>query len=471
MESSLTAKSKSNNGNNRASNNSKNDETIPSKFQVWKLASRPHTLTASIVPVIVGYALTLQLIRRHSDIAVLAANNKNIDDAASCVITANGNYDEQQEEQEEQEVCTASNTTSNNSTLLPPQLLQIAIQFAVFASLIQISTNLHNDYADFVKGADTDQRVGQARATQKGWLTPRETCGGCLLCLLGAAFVGVGYLIPAAFSSAHHCDHGENGNEEEAGNAYFEYYYDPIMIFVVLSSMFNAVAYTGGPFPLGYIGLGNLSIGYSGLGDVFVFLYFGLVATLGVPYLYLTKVIAASCAGIQNNNNNNSHDSINMERLMALLYPSFLYALPIGFLGTAIIVVNNLRDRNTDIHAGKKTLAVRFGKTFCQVEYLLLIVGSYAFCVVFWLLEEKRNNESAGIMISIEEEATTTESSSKSWTTLLPLLSIPMAITQLKAVAFGGKDGGALNEHVGGTAKLQMMYCILMAAGLIISIQ
>ncbi|EED88857.1 predicted protein, partial [Thalassiosira pseudonana CCMP1335] len=239
---------------------SSSKEPPPSRLQIWKLAARPHTLTASIVPVIVGYALTVRY----------------------CV-----------------------------------GVFYMAVQFAVFAGLIQISTNLHNDYADFVKGADTDQRVGQARATQKGWLSPYETCRGCVVCLLSALVVGLWWLIPVGVECS-----------------------DPIMIFIVLSSIFNAVAYTGGPFPLGYIGLGNLSIGYSGLGDLFVFLYFGVVATVGVPYLYLSKI---GC---------------------------------LGFLATAIIVVNNLRDRHTDIHAGKRTMAVQFGGRFARVEYLLFVVGS-----------------------------------------------------------------------------------------------
>eukprot|EP00571_Detonula_confervacea_P003402 CAMPEP_0172327020 /NCGR_PEP_ID=MMETSP1058-20130122/58323_1 /TAXON_ID=83371 /ORGANISM="Detonula confervacea, Strain CCMP 353" /LENGTH=335 /DNA_ID=CAMNT_0013043943 /DNA_START=229 /DNA_END=1236 /DNA_ORIENTATION=- len=331
--------------------------------------------------------------------------------------------------QQKSSSCSAENSTNGSgvcalddpaSTVLP-----LAIQFAIFAGLIQISTNLHNDYADFVKGADTDSRVGQARATQKGWLTPYETCRGCVLCLFAALLVGVNYLIP----TNNLCGVGVDDLE-----------YDPVMIFTVISSLFNAVAYTGGPFPLGYIGLGNLSIGYSGLGDLFVFAYFGVVATVGTPYLYLTKVACFSPTTSQ---------------AQQLLYSSFLYSIPIGFLGTAIIVVNNLRDRNTDIHAGKKTMAVRFGGTFAKMEYFILVMGSYGFCIYFWLLERERYHDN--------------DSTAKAWMALLPLLSFPMAIPQLKAVSFGVKDGQALNEHVGGTAKLQMIYCILMAVGLVAS--
>ena len=135
-----------------------------------------------------------------------------------------------------------------------------------------------------------------------------------------------------------------------------------------------------------------------------------------------------------------------------MLSSSLLHSLPIGFLATAIIVVNNLRARHTDVKAGKKTMAVRFGCKFAKIEYLILVVGSYGFCIYFWLVERRRE-----------------ELSNNAYLKLLPLLSFPLAIPQLKAVSFGGKDGQALNDHVGGTAKVQMVYCILMAAGLMYS--
>ena len=122
--------------------------------------------------------------------------------------------------------------------------------------------------------------------------------------------------------------------------------HDPIMVFIVASSIFNAVAYTGGPFPLGYIhaSLGSISIGYSGLGDLFVFLYFGVVATMGVPYLYLTKI---ECFDITSAilDKSNLPDS-NLLQLQSL-QKIFIHSISIGFLATGIIVVNNLRDRYT----------------------------------------------------------------------------------------------------------------------------
>ena len=118
------------------------------------------------------------------------------------------------------------------------------------------------------------------------------------------------------------------------------------MWFATWTSVFNAVAYTGGPYPLGYVGLGWVSLGYTGLGDLFVFAYFGIVATVA-PY-YLSGGTGAP------------------SQLMVA-------AVCLGFLATAIIVVNNLRDRETDARCGKRTLAVRFGEMFAVREYVNLV--------------------------------------------------------------------------------------------------
>ena len=336
----------------------------PSNIKVWVLASRPHTLTASIAPVLVGAALTSY----HQAKEMMVGGDKNI--------------------------------------------VALSVAWGAFACLIQLGTNLHNDYADFVKGADNEKRVGQARATQKGWLTPRQTAGGATLCLALATAIGL-YLAQIA-ATGRDC-----------------YGFDGPSLFIVASSVFNAVAYTGGPYPLGYVGLGSVSIGYSGLGDIFVFLYFGLVATLGVPYLYLR-----------------SHGNAESPLLLLLgndlFRRSFHASLPIANLATAIIVVNNLRDRKTDVEAQKLTTAVRFGETFARSEYAFLVLSSYAFLFVL----AKLTYENAWI---------------------LPLLSLPVAMPQLEAVALGGKDGAALNEHVGGTARLQLLFCLLLVLGIILS--
>ena len=337
----------------------------PSTLRVWAVASRPHTLTASIAPVLVGSCL-----------APLA------------------------------------------SPFAAPYVLSNCLLFATFACLVQLGTNLHNDYADFVKGADDERRVGQARATQRGWLTPAQTAGGATVTLVAASAIGL-YLTISA------------GRASGTGSV------DPTFTITVATSVFNAVAYTGGPYPLGYVGLGDVSIGYSGLGDVFVFLYFGIVATLGVPYLCLRS------AG----------DGRPTSELLFLgdhaggsgesggLLTSLLASVPVGFLATAIIVVNNLRDRKTDVGAGKRTTAVRFGESFARAQYAALAVGSYG-ALPFLAYGKNRP-----------------------FLWLLPLLSAPVAIPQLRAVAMGGKDGADLNDHVGGTAQLQLLYCFLLCLG------
>lgn len=202
-----------------------------------------------------------------------------------------------------------------------------SLRFWVFACLIQIGTNLHNDYADFVKGADTSERVGQARATQKGWLTARQTATAAMSALAGACAIGW------SLSARPGCK-GAMG-------------------WVTATSTFNAVAYTGGPFPLGYVGLGWISIGYSGLGEIFVMLYFGYVATLAPLFLQRPWHLF--------------DEAPPLDALVA--------ATALGFLATGVIVVNNLRDRKTDAKVDKRTTAVRFGDTFARAEYVALVVS------------------------------------------------------------------------------------------------
>eukprot|EP00557_Chaetoceros_sp_GSL56_P012670 CAMPEP_0176479382 /NCGR_PEP_ID=MMETSP0200_2-20121128/1710_1 /TAXON_ID=947934 /ORGANISM="Chaetoceros sp., Strain GSL56" /LENGTH=225 /DNA_ID=CAMNT_0017875423 /DNA_START=333 /DNA_END=1010 /DNA_ORIENTATION=- len=217
---------------------------------------------------------------------------------------------------------------------------------------------------------------------------------------------------------------------------------DPYLMFVTVTSVFNAFAYTGGEYPLGYIGLGNFSIGYSGLGDLFVFLYFGLVATVTVPYIHIVRMglVEADRMGI-----------LGIFR-HELFVTSLIVALPIGFMATGIIVVNNVRDRLTDIHAGKNTLAVRFGEKFARIEYMSLIIGSYVMLIPL----------SQWKLLSVVGTNAT------NYGLFLPLLSLPKAIEELKAMGYHGKDGAALNPHVGGTAKLQLMYCVLLVVGLLL---
>lgn len=187
-----------------------------------------------------------------------------------------------------------------------------ALAALVGALLIQVATNLANDYYDFVKGGDTGERVGPVRVTQAGILPPGAVFRGMVLTLVLAFLTGV-YLVWV-------------GGWPVAA--------------IGLVSMLMGVCYTGGPYPLSY----------NGLGDVFVFVFFGLVATATTYY-----VQAAFW----------SPDAI-------------LAGAGLGAMSTAMLVVNNLRDRETDGAAGKRTLAVRFGDRFTVAQYFVCLAGAVA---------------------------------------------------------------------------------------------
>lgn len=242
------------------------------------------------------------------------------------------------------------------------------------ALLIQIGTNFLNDYYDFKNGADTAERLGPTRVTQAGLLAPQAVRSAGFLCF-AAAFVLGCYLVA------------------QGGWA---------IVAIGLSSLLSGYAYTGGPYPLGY----------RGWGDVFVFLFFGFAAVAGT-YCVQTG------------------------RLSPL---SLLVSLPVGALATAILAVNNLRDASTDAKAGKRTLVVRLGRKGGQWEYgllLLLAFATPAALVVF-----------AGFRPLA----------------LLPLASLPLAIAPLKRV--WTQSGKALNPALGETARLQMAFSVLYALGI-----
>jgi 1,4-dihydroxy-2-naphthoate octaprenyltransferase len=188
----------------------------------------------------------------------------------------------------------------------------------VGATLIQVGTNFANDYYDFVRGGDTADRVGPVRVTQAGILTPEAVKAGMWTALGSALLVGT-YLVWVGGW--------------------------PI-VWIGLSSLACAVLYTGGPFPLAY----------HGLGDVFVFVFFGLVAVSGTYYV------------------------------QGLSWPpdAFLAGAALGALNTAILVANNLRDIETDARVGKHTLAVRVGRRGSQVQYVAMLFVASVVPVVGW---------------------------------------------------------------------------------------
>ncbi|MBZ4418560.1 1,4-dihydroxy-2-naphthoate polyprenyltransferase [Myxococcus sp. RHSTA-1-4] len=242
------------------------------------------------------------------------------------------------------------------------------------AVLIQIGTNFINDYYDFKKGADTHERLGPQRVTQSGLISPSTVLAGAAVCFGLATAVGLYLVVVGGW---------------------------PI-IAIGLASLLCGYAYTGGPFPLGY----------HGLGDVFVFIFFGLVAVTGTYYVQAGTVDPAA----------------------------WWAAVPVGAIGTMLIVTNNQRDASTDVKAGKRTLVVRFGTGMGRAEYVLLLVLSYATPFAMYAL---------GL--------------ASPWV-FLALLSLPLAVPPLRLMMTA--QGAALNPALGGTARLQLVYGLLFALGL-----
>jgi 1,4-dihydroxy-2-naphthoate octaprenyltransferase len=287
-------------------------------MRAWILASRPRTLTAAIVPVVVGTAVAIR-----------------------------------------------------DGVFAPG----VALAALFSAIMIQIGTNLANDLHDFKKGADTATRLGPTRVTSAGLLTPRTVEIGMWIVFGLAAFSGL-YVIYAGGW--------------------------PILV-IGVASILAGVTYTAGPFPLGYHGLGDLA----------VFIFFGLAAVMGTYYAQARAVT--------------------MDALLA--------AVPVGALATAILVVNNVRDADTDRVAGKRTLAVLFGRGAARAEYVVLILIAYAAPFALWLLR-----------------------GASAWA-LLPILTVPLALRLARRVTTS--EGPTLNHALGGTAQLLALYGLLFALGIV----
>ena len=258
------------------------------------------------------------------------------------------------------------------------------------ALLLQVGTNFANDYYDAVKGTDSAEREGFTRVTAGGLIEPTRVRQAMAATYALAVVVGL-YLV-------------------SVGGL-------PILV-VGLSSIAAGVLYTGGPYPYGY----------RGLGDLFVFVYFGLVAVAGTYYVQA----AATLPGV----------SVLPVGIPAgtVTAASLVAALPAAGLSTAILVVNNVRDREEDADAGKRTLAVRFGYTFSRVQFAAMLVLAYA--VPAWFFA--RTGEP---------------------TVFLPYLSLPLAASVTKTV-FTRTDGEALNPALTRTGQLLALYALLFGVGL-----
>jgi 1,4-dihydroxy-2-naphthoate octaprenyltransferase len=248
------------------------------------------------------------------------------------------------------------------------------------ALFIQVGTNLSNDYSDARRGADTEDRLGPVRVTAGGLVPPRQVLIATYVSFGVAVLCGV-YLVTVA------------GWE---------------LLLVGAASILAGVLYTGGPRPYGY----------EGLGEVFVFLFFGVVAVTGTFYAQVK-----------------GHH---------LPWEAFALAVPVGLLASAVLVVNNVRDMDTDRRAGKKTLAVRLGRERTRWLYAGLVYVAYLLAPVTWLFGPF-----------------------KAWL-LLAWLSLPLAVPLVRIVR-NRTDGASLNEALAGTGRLQFVYCVLLGVGLLLS--
>lgn len=291
----------------------------PRTWRVWTAAIRPATLTAGAVPVVVGTALA------YSDGA------------------------------------------------LQPLAALAALAGALW---LQIGCNLANDLFDARSGADSADRLGPARATQRGWLTERQVATGAWISLALATVTGL-YLVAVGGW--------------------------PIVA-IGLASLVCAVAYTGGPFPLGY----------HGLGDLFVFLFFGPVAVGGTYWV----------------------------QAHALPWTVGAAGVAVGLMATAILVVNNLRDRHTDACAGKRTLAVRLGARATRLQYTGLLCAGVTIPVAVAAMDPARSG----------------------W--LLVLAAAPLATR--RALRLWRTDGAALNPELGATARLGVLHGALLTLGVVL---
>jgi 1,4-dihydroxy-2-naphthoate octaprenyltransferase len=251
--------------------------------------------------------------------------------------------------------------------------LRTALAALLGAILIQIGTNFANDYFDFKKGADEGERLGPLRVTQAGLVSPAAMKRATTVAFLLAMLCGT-YLVWCAGW--------------------------PIVIIGVLAILFGLM-YTGGPYPLGY----------NGLGEIFVLIFFGPVAVAGTFYVQTMTV--------------------NESVVLAGLAP--------GLMSVAILSVNNLRDIDGDRLVGKRTLAARFGRRFARLEYALAVITAAAIPALLFVRHDNHP-----------------------WA-MLTVLVIPLAIPTIGKVYFS--SGRDLNPALTATGQLLMTYSLLFAIG------
>ncbi|MBU1099158.1 MAG: 1,4-dihydroxy-2-naphthoate polyprenyltransferase [Bacteroidetes bacterium] len=289
------------------------------KLESWVMASRPKTLLAAFVPVLVGSAIAY------------------------------------------------------NDGMFQPAASTVALLCAV---LIQIGTNWVNDLFDFLSGKDTDQRVGPTRVLASGLISVKEMKVGIILIFTLTFVIGLYLVYTAGW----------------------------VLLLIGILSIIAGIGYTAGPYPLAY----------NGLGDIFVFIFFGLIGTVGTYYVQSLQVTGF------------------------VLWAS----IPVGALITNILVINNFRDIEEDRTSGKQTLAVKLGRRFTQIQYLIFMILSYLVLVVVFFTFKQ------------------------SVFVFLPILTLPLSIKLIKMIYT--LQGEALNKTLELTAKLSAIYGVLFAIGILI---
>lgn len=254
--------------------------------------------------------------------------------------------------------------------------LDAALACLFTAILLQIGSNLANDVFDFERGTDTPERLGPVRVTQAGLLTPAQVKYGMIIV----------FALAAAFG------------------AYLAWLGGWPIIIIGIAAILSAIAYTGGPFPLGYYGLG----------DLFVFIFFGLASVAGTYYVQAGFVSAAA----------------------------WWMTIPPGLIITAILVINNLRDLENDRKAGKHTLAVILGEQATKKQYLICMMAAYLILPLA---------ASRGVI---------------PWLSLLAWASLPLAIRTARIVLT--EKGRPLNAALAGTGQVALLFSILFWVGLLV---
>ena len=246
------------------------------------------------------------------------------------------------------------------------------------AMLLQIGVNLANDYFDYKNNIDSEERLGPVRVTQSGLIAPSVVKMGMIISLALASLVFI----------------------------YLSFVGGPVIVVIGIASVLAALGYSGGPFPLAS----------NGLGEVFVFIFFGLVAVGGTYFIQAGQ----------------------------LTWLAMVAAVPPGLLITAIMVVNNLRDIDTDRKAGKRSLAVILGREGTIIEYKLLLLFSYIVPGALYI---------SGYCSAV---------------ILLPFLTLPMGLGLVRKIT--NESGRSLNAMLAATARLSLLYSLLFGVGLVFGI-